>query len=287
MKGFVIALQAVTLFFVSCQQKQESVPKNNNTTKKVPERKKPQQSTYYFKNAKQWLDSFNTNSSAIQIAFAVNRADSSNFAKMDSAVIPADLSGDVAYYLPFPLSVPYLKDVNKIVFFSYPAQAFAAYEYGELIYTGPTSMGRKKDTTPNGLFFTNWKAGQTTSTFNDEWDLRWNFNIMNKEGIGWHQYALPGYPASHSCLRMLEKDARYMYNWADQWILLGNDSVKVKGTPVIVFGHYNFDAPAPWKQLVSDPQALDILPAALETITAPYLNTILSEQQNRAAYRGE
>jgi hypothetical protein len=29
-------------------------------------------------------------------------------------------------------------------------------------------------------FFTNWKAEETTSTFDDEWDLRWNFNIENK-----------------------------------------------------------------------------------------------------------
>jgi hypothetical protein len=30
-----------------------------------------------------------------------------------------------------------------------------------------------------GFSFTNWKAEETTSTFDDEWDLRWNFNIEN------------------------------------------------------------------------------------------------------------
>jgi hypothetical protein len=44
-------------------------------------------------------------------------------------------------------------------------------------------------------FSLNWKAEETTSTFDDEWDLRWNFNIENKLGVGWHQYSL-GYPAS-------------------------------------------------------------------------------------------
>jgi hypothetical protein len=39
-------------------------------------------------------------------------------------------------------------------------------------------------------FFTNWKAEETTS--DDEWDLRWNFNIENKLGVGWHQYSLQG-----------------------------------------------------------------------------------------------
>jgi hypothetical protein len=29
-----------------------------------------------------------------------------------------------------------------------------------------------------------------TTSFDDEWDLRWNFNIENKLGVGWHQYSL-------------------------------------------------------------------------------------------------
>jgi hypothetical protein len=54
-------------------------------------------------------------------------------------------------------------------------------------------MGREKDQTPTGLFFTNWKAEETTSTFNDEW-VKMNYNIIN--WVGFHQYSLPGYPAS-------------------------------------------------------------------------------------------
>jgi hypothetical protein len=41
-------------------------------------------------------------------------------------------------------------------------------------------------------------------------------------------------------MRLQEKDARYLYEWADQWILRGENKVLVKGTPVIVFGSYNF-----------------------------------------------
>jgi hypothetical protein len=47
----------------------------------------------------------------------------------------------------------------------------------------------------NWVFFFELEAEETTSTFDDEWDLRWNFNIENKLGVGWHQYSLPGYPA--------------------------------------------------------------------------------------------
>ena len=153
----------------------------------------------------------------------------------------------------------------------------------ELVYAGPTNMGRKADPTPTGLYYTNWKAEKTTSTFNDEWDLKWNFNIENKLGIGFHQYELPGYPASHSCLRLQEKDARYLYDWADQWILAKDDSIAAKGTPVIVFGAYPFGAAKPWLQLVNNPHILDIPESAIQQQATPYLQDIIMQQQKRAA----
>jgi len=222
-----------------------------------------------------------------KIIMAVNRVDVSNLGALDTVLIPNDLNGQVMQYLPFPQSVPYLEKVNKIVFFSYPTQTFAAYENGWLVYTGPTNMGREKDPTPTGLYYTNWKAEKTTSTFNDEWELKWNFNIENKEGIGWHQYSLPGYPASHSCLRMLEDDAKYMYKWADEWKLKGTDDVLAKGTPVIVFGSYPFGGTKPWLQLLTNARALDITPEQIEQLTTPHLSEILKEQENTQQLKGE
>ena len=261
---------------------------NNNKEKveikKEPTRKHPKTISFHMENGKKWLAENRIDSAKIRIALAVNRTDKTKFAQMESVVIPGDLSGDIVFYLPFPLKVNYLKDVNKIIYFSYPAQIFATYEKGNLVYTGPTNMGRKKDPTPTGLFYTNWKAEQTTSTFNDEWDLKWNFNIENKLGVGWHQYTLPGYPASHSCLRLQEKDARYLYEWADQWELAAKDSVKVKGTPVIVFGSYDFDVPKPWKQLVAQPKIFNISESEIQKQTLPFLNSILVEQNNRATF---
>jgi hypothetical protein len=279
MKKSLLALSCLLIVLVSaCKQKEE---KTVLKTKKVVVRQIPHTITYQLADAKEWLAANKADSTKLNIAFAVNRTDKTNFAEMDSVVIPKDMSGDIAAYLPFPLEVPYLKEVNKIILFSYPTQTFATYENGELIYTGPTNMGRKKDPTPTGLFYTNWKAEQTTSTFNDEWDLRWNFNIANKMGVGWHQYSLPGYPASHSCLRLQEKDARYLYEWADQWVLSDADSVEVKGTPVLIFGSYDFDAPKPWLQLVRSSHALDISKNEIEKQMAPYLNAVLAQQKIR------
>jgi L,D-transpeptidase catalytic domain len=209
----------------------------------------------------------------------VNRADIKHLAAMDSIIIPDDSTADIAYYMPFPLSVSLLENIDKIIFFSYATQAFGAYENGELVYTGATSMGRKKDPTPTGLFFTNWKAEKTTSTFNDEWELKWNFNIENKLGVGWHQYDMPGYPASHSCLRLLENDARYLYNWANQWVLDEKGQVKTKGTPVVVFGMYDFAGSKPWSKLVSDAHAFDIKDKEIENVTMPYMDELKAQKK--------
>lgn len=275
MRKSVIALLSIIVLILSCQRHRNTADLDQQYGPP------PKSKTYHWENAQHWLEKHPVDKKMQKIAFSVNRTDSANFAQMDSVIIPDDISGNIVYYLPFPLNVPTLKEVDKIIFFSYPAQAFATYEKGLLIYTGPTNMGRKKDPTPAGLYFTNWKAEKTTSTFNDEWDLYWNFNIDNKEGIGWHQYSLPGYPASHSCLRLQEEDARYLYDWADQWSLGDGDSIRTYGTPVVVFGRYDYDAPRPWLQLIANPQAIDITANELKKQSAPFLNRILSEQKKR------
>lgn len=185
----------VVLF--SCKQNESP-----ETTKKAPVRKQPKAISYTLENTEQWLEKNTQDNSKMRIAMALNRTNKENFTQMDSVVVAGDMSGDIEFYLPFPYHVSSQEAIDKIIYFSYPTQTFAAYENRELIYTGPTNMGRKKDPTPTGLFYTNWKAEETTDTFNDEWDLRWNFNVENKLGVGWHQYRLPGYPASHSCLRL-------------------------------------------------------------------------------------
>ena len=275
MKKSIIAVSVVTLFLFSCKNETKEV------TRKLPERKEPKNVSFKLENTKKWFQENKDSTGSLDIAFAVNRVDKENFTKLDSVIIPTDLTGDKEFYLPFPFEVSSLDNVDKIIVFSYPAQAFATYEYGVLTYTGPTSMGSKIHKTPTGLFFTNWKAEETTSTFNDEWDLKWNFNIENKEGVGFHEYSLPGYPASHSCLRLLEEDAKHLYNWADQWVLADAETVKIKGTPVIVFGSYNFDEPKPWLQLVDNSKALSINEDDLISVIKPYLNTILKEQEKR------
>lgn len=268
--------------FYSCNEKNEipSTPKETQTKK---EAEKKASINYTLLISKDSIKKFikRTDSNSLKIIAAINRADVKFLIRFDSIIIPSDLSQPINQYFPFPFEASFLKDIKKIIFFSYPTQSFAAYENGMLIYTGPTSMGRKADTTPTGLFYTNWKAEQSTSTFNDEWDLKWNFNIENKLGVGFHQYEMPGYPASHSCLRLSEKDAKYLYEWADQWTIKGTDNILAQGTPVIVYGSYPFGRSKPWLALAQNEKALDINSADLENTVKQYLPDIMQKQAQR------
>jgi len=117
---FVIAL------FFSCDQN-EKVKAKTKIKKVQMVRIQPKSVAYQMENAKEWLSVNNNDSIKLGIAYAINRTDKENFAKMDSVIVPIDMDGDLAYYLPFPLNVSYLKDIDKIIYFSYPSQTFDTY----------------------------------------------------------------------------------------------------------------------------------------------------------------
>ena len=267
----------------SCQDKLKVYNKDlaSNDGVTFIRREKSKIAGYEFRSTKKWLKNFNNDSEKLRVVLAINRVDEANITKLDSILVPKQLNLRIEEYMPFPLQVQVLKEVDKFLIFSYPTQTFAAYENGMLVYAGPTNMGRKSNPTPTGLFFTNWKAEKTTSTFNDEWDLKWNFNVENKLGVGFHEYQLSGYPASHSCMRLNEADAKYLFSWAEQWILEDEQTVRVKGTPVLIYGKYDFDGTKPWYTLIQNPQALEISEEALTRLIKPHLVEVLSEQKNR------
>ncbi len=284
MKYILPVLLVIGLY--SCQQPSSDTGTKQETMAHLPWKENNVKATttaYRIVAGKDSIKAVKASWSAQQYAIvcAVNRADSQHLANLDTVLVPSDLSGDIIQYSPFPQNVQALGDVNKIIFFSYPAQYFGAYEHGHLVRSGATNMGRQHDQTPTGIYNTNWKAEDTKSTFNDEWDLKWNFNVLNKEGVGFHEYAMPGYPASHSCLRLTEDDAKYLYSWADQWILHGTDDIKAKGTPVVIFGQYPFGQRKPWMALATNPHTLDISAADLQNLISSKLNEIIADQQKR------
>ncbi|MDB5255037.1 MAG: ErfK/YbiS/YcfS/YnhG family protein [Candidatus Nomurabacteria bacterium] len=214
----------------------------------------------------------------------INRINS-NFLKTGSVVIIPANTADFNSLSPFPTDLPDAANVSKLMMISQRVQAFGLYENGKLVRWGPVSTGKQSTPTASKLYFTNWKGEEIHSSFSDEWVLKWNFNLDNKEGIGMHQYEMPGYPASHSCVRMFATDAEWIYNWADQWIVSDDEqTVLVSGTPVIVFGSYSYGKTAPWKNLPKDAEATTLSQSEVEKALSASLSTIQEKQQQRIDY---
>jgi hypothetical protein len=213
---------------------------------------------------------------------AINRLDTRHIVIGDTLCVPDTIPEDFLLFSPYPENISILDSIPKILIFSYPVQAFAAYENGVLVRWGPTSMGKRTTPTPTGLYFTNWKAKETISTVNEEWVLPWAFNIDNFNGISIHQFELPGYPASHACARLLQKDAEWIYYWADQWILSKDgNKIKAYGTPVIVYGKYDYHSSPPWKLLNEDKNADKVSVEELNKTIKQYLSLIISRKIQR------
>lgn len=217
-----------------------------------------------------------------KIILALNRLDEIFIRKPDSIVVPDTIINDKLLYSPFPKHLALLESVKKILLVDQRIQAFAAYEFGNLVNWGPTSTGKKSTPTPNGLFHTNWKSKKTISTDNPEWILKWYFNLDNFRGVSLHQYELPGYPASHACVRLLEEDAFWIYNWAEQWILTKDgEFVIAYGTPVIIYGEYNFKGVKPWLLITTEPEKAKVSEDELNEIINNHILTILTRQEER------
>lgn len=283
----VLILSCGVLLFACKDGKATGANQNVGENKKVERKYKKAQDFTYTKWSIKDNDSLRRlfkekfSSQELDIIVALNRVDKSTFHTQDTLVVPDKFDDDFLAYAPFPYTLEEAKEIKKLAVFSYPIQAYGLYENGELIKWGPTSLGSKEHLTPEGLYFTNWKGEEVISTADDEWILRWNFNIDNEQGIGWHQYNLPGYPASHSCLRLLEKDAKWMYDWGEEWILKDENTVEAKGTPVIVFGTFDFEGTKPWYHLASNSHANDIDTGSLNNLIGKYKNEIIKEQKNR------
>ncbi len=211
---------------------------------------------------------------AFSAMLKINRTDRKHIRAGDSLIIP-DAGADLMSIAPFPLQLEVARTIPKLVLVSRRVQAFGAYESGRLVRWGPTSTGKKSTPTPAGLYHTNWKAKETRSSVNQSWILPWCFNLDNFSGVSFHKFDLPGYPASHGCVRLLEEDAKWIYDWADQWTISKIDhSVLTFGTPVLIFGDYTYGEKPLWKRLADDPAATTIPVAETESSLNQHLATI-------------
>ena len=194
----------------------------------------------------QWWSRFT--SEQVATLEVLNRADAQFLSRLDAVVVPAQWQEDVLRYSPFPGTYEWAASMPQLIVVDQPSQAFAAYESGVLVRWGPISSGRERMPTPAGLFHLTWRSPGRHSTVDPAWYMPWYFNFENDRGLSFHQYALPGLPASHACIRLLERDARWLYDWGETWTLDERGwAVLDPGTPVLIAGCYNFTRPPPWR----------------------------------------
>ena len=173
----------------------------------------------------------------------LNRMDAVTLSKRKRVLAPERLDLDEKCYSPLPREFDYARRAKKFLLVDLTNQSFAAYERGRLVRWGPVSSGMRSSVTPPGLYFLSWKTQGRSSTVRPNWYLPWYFNFYNEKGLAFHVATLPGRPASHKCLRLLQRDAEWLHGWGDSWKLDRDGSILSLGTPVLVRGQYDFTTP--------------------------------------------
>ena len=199
------------------------------------------------------------------LLWLLNRNDLENLQPGDTLVVPTQFDLDFRAYSPFPRYYPAGRQLGKIVILDKNIQAWAAYERGELARWGIINTGTESARTPSGRFNVNWKEEYRVSTLSpgypdgrnggELWEMYWVMNLHEQRGIHMHQYALPtSGPASHGCIRMLEPDAKWLFEWTDTWnvenqrehISSVGGTITDQGTMVLIIGQDISEPPTPF-----------------------------------------
>ena len=219
----------------------------------------------------------------ISLLEKLNRSDRDVLRHRDELVVPLEWGLAETDYSPLPAKIDWASDTETLILVHLPLQAFAAYEYGVMVHWGPVSSGSRTVPSVAGAYFLNWSSKGRRSTVNREWFLRWYFNFENDTGRSFHEYALPGLPVSHGCLRLLGRDASWLYHWGRSWKLDETGrNIRSHGTPVIMIGEYDFDQPPPWRDRELVEQGFEL---SRQGYWASHAAEVLGDERLREARR--
>jgi lipoprotein-anchoring transpeptidase ErfK/SrfK len=97
---------------------------------------------------------------------------------------------------------------------SIPQQKAYVFEDGELLATSPVSTGKRGHATPTGTFAILEKKVHHRSNKYANAPMPY-MQRLTWSGIAMHAGSLPGYPASHGCIRFPRSFAKKLYNLTD------------------------------------------------------------------------
>lgn len=193
----------------------------------------------------------------------VNRKDIQFFRIGDTIMIPDTIMADRRAYSVFPQYYHDGDTIPKIVFVSNKWQAYACYEYGELVRFAAVNSGEERKPTFPGRYAVNWKARLRLSSLDSTWRLPFTVNFHQYAGLAFHQFEMPGRPVSHSCVRQFLPDAEWLFNWVRQATF---DSTRrpipFTGTPVVVLDVFDYSRKkgGPWWDIRSTHDVVLALP---------------------------
>jgi lipoprotein-anchoring transpeptidase ErfK/SrfK len=150
----------------------------------------------------------------------------------DAAALFYWQDSDTGYYRPAPMAQPRkpktrrpsakagapIKETNAkphgplIIAVSIEQQKVRVYDSNGLFAESPVSTGMKGHPTPMGVFSIIQKHKMHRSNIYSDAPMPYMQRIT-WSGIAMHAGALPGYPASHGCIRMPMAFAMKMWNW--------------------------------------------------------------------------
>lgn len=113
---------------------------------------------------------------------------------------------------PEPAPPPRTSGVRVVV--SIPEQKAYVFEDGELVFSSPVSTGKRGHSTPAGTFPILQKKVHHRSNKYDNAPMPY-MQRLTWSGIALHAGTVPGYPASHGCIRFPRSFAKRLYGMTD------------------------------------------------------------------------
>ncbi|HRP02838.1 MAG TPA: L,D-transpeptidase family protein [Candidatus Kapabacteria bacterium] len=173
----------------------------------------------------------------------------------DTILVPDKYIEDMIAYSVFPYFYPAAHKIAKIIMVSNKWQSYACYEYGKLVRFAAVSSGKERTQTYAGRYSLVWKDRLRRSSLDSSWILPYTWNFHKYAGSAFHKFDMPGYPASHSCIRQFMDDAKWLFTWGKGAKYDTNKvALPFSGTPVIIIDFYDFakGRNGDWKHLNSN-----------------------------------
>lgn len=180
----------------------------------------------------------------------------------DTLVIPENYNSNLCAYSIFPQFYPGAKKLPKLIVVSNKYQCYAAYEYGVQVRFAACNTGKESTPTYPGRYSLVWKKLEHRSSLDSTWVMPFTWNFHQYAGCAFHQFTMPGYAASHSCVRQFREDAQWLFYWGRGAKVRNHNYVHLSGTPVIVIDIFDFSRrfTGPWVALKSNKDILLELP---------------------------